>query len=40
MVDLKIVIGNKDGKSYQKLVEDKSHFIERKIGDKIGRAHV
>ena len=35
MVDLKIVIGNKDGKSYQKLVEDKSHFIERKIGDKI-----
>lgn len=35
MVDLKIVIGNKDGKSYQKVVEDKNHFIGRKIGEKI-----
>ncbi len=35
MADIKIVIGSKDGKSYQKIIEDKSNFIGRKIGDKI-----
>lgn len=35
MVDLKIVIGNKDGKSYQRAVDEKDHFIGKKIGDKI-----
>ncbi len=35
MVELKLVIGNKDGKSYQKVVEDRDSFIGRKLGDKI-----
>ena len=35
MAELKLVIGNKNGKSYQKVLEDKANFIGRKIGDKI-----
>lgn len=35
MAELRLVIGNKGGKSYQKILEDKSNFIGRKIGEKI-----
>lgn len=35
MAELKLVIGNKDGKSYQKVLEDRSNFVGRKIGDKV-----
>lgn len=36
MVELRVVIGNKDGKSYQKIIEEKNSFIGMKIGDNVG----
>jgi small subunit ribosomal protein S6e len=35
MAELKLVIGNKDGKSYNKSIEDSSTLIGRKIGDTV-----
>tara|TARA_Y100000034_G_scaffold133667_1_gene199800 strand:- start:332 stop:793 length:462 start_codon:yes stop_codon:yes gene_type:complete len=35
MAELKLVIGNKDGKTYQKTVEDFSNIIGKRIGEKI-----
>jgi len=35
MAELKLVIGNKDGKSYNKNMEDPSTLIGRKIGDSV-----
>lgn len=35
MAELKLVIGNKDGKSYNKLLENPESLVGRKLGDKI-----